>query len=65
MAILHNETYLKYYQKKYAEVKTHQHTRAIVLTARKFIRLIYTIKSLKKRLHSHPTLLRYHFHMDY
>ena len=45
MAILHNETYLKYYQKKYAEVKTHQHTRAIVLTARKFIRLIYGLLS--------------------
>ena len=29
-----------YYQKKYAEVPKHQHKRALVLTARKFVRLV-------------------------
>ena len=31
----------KAYQKKYDEVKTHQHKRALALTARKFVRLIF------------------------
>ena len=30
-----------FYQKKYAEGKTHQHKRALALTARKFVRLIF------------------------
>ena len=30
-----------YYQKKYAEVKPHQHKRALALTARKLVRLIF------------------------
>jgi transposase len=33
--------YAAFYQKKYDEVKTHQHKRALALTARKFIRLIF------------------------
>jgi transposase len=33
--------YKTFYQKKYDEVKTHQHKRALALTARKFIRLIF------------------------
>jgi transposase len=33
--------YEAFYRKKYAEVKTHQHKRALALTARKFIRLIF------------------------
>lgn len=45
MAILHNPIYHDYYQKKFAEVKTHQHTRAIALTSRKLIRLIYGLLS--------------------
>lgn len=45
MAVLHNPVYKEYYQKKFAEVKTHQHTRAIALTARKLVRLIYGLLS--------------------
>lgn len=33
--------YAAFYQKKYDEVKTHQHKRALALTARKFVRLIF------------------------
>lgn len=45
MAILHNPVYKEYYQKNYNEVKTHQHTRALALTARKLVRLIYGLMS--------------------
>lgn len=45
MAILHNPTYKQFYDKKFAEAKTHQHTRAIALTSRKLIRLIYGLLS--------------------
>lgn len=45
MAILHNPVYKQYYQKKFTEVKTHQHTRALALTARKLVRLIYGLMS--------------------
>ncbi len=38
---LHCPEYSEYYYKKYAEVKTHQHKRALALTARKAIRLIF------------------------
>ncbi|SCM82704.1 transposase [uncultured Sporomusa sp.] len=37
----HIPEYAAFYQKKYDEVKTHQHKRALALTARKFIRLIF------------------------
>lgn len=39
----HNQEYRAYYQKKYAEVSKHQHKRALVLTARKFVRLVYAL----------------------
>ena len=45
MAVHHNPVYREYYQKKYAEVKTHKHTRAIALTSRKLVRLIYGLLS--------------------
>ena len=45
MAILHNPVYRDYYNKKYSEVKTHQHTRALALTSRKLVRLIYGLLS--------------------
>ena len=45
MTVLHNPVYTQYYQKKFTEVKTHQHTRAIALTARKLVRLIYGLLS--------------------
>jgi hypothetical protein len=32
--------YNEYYQKKYNEVPKHQHKRALVLTARKLVRLV-------------------------
>lgn len=36
----HNTDFRAYYQKKYAEVTKHQHKRALVLTARKLVRLV-------------------------
>lgn len=35
--------YAMYYKKKYAETPKHKHKRAIVLTARKFTRLVDTL----------------------
>lgn len=35
--------YKEFYRKKYAETPKHQHKRAIVLTARKFVRLVDTL----------------------
>ena len=40
---VHNEEYRKYYLKKYHEVPKHQHKRALVLTARKFVRLVFAL----------------------
>jgi transposase len=40
---MHNEEYATYYQTKYREATTHHHKRACALTARKFIRLLYTL----------------------
>ena len=37
----HCSKFAAYYKKKYAEVKLHQHKRALALTARKFVRLIF------------------------
>lgn len=42
---LHNEEYSAYYRKKYSEVPKHQHKRALVLTARKFVRLVFALLS--------------------
>lgn len=42
---VHNEEYKAYYQSKYKEVTKHQHKRALVLTARKFVRLVYALLS--------------------
>ena len=39
----HCSEFAAYYKKKYAEVKLHQHKRALALTARKFVRLIFWI----------------------
>ena len=44
---MHNVTYKEFYLAKFNEVKKHQHKRALVLTARKFVRLCYAL--LKKR----------------
>ncbi|MDY0277209.1 MAG: IS110 family transposase, partial [Acholeplasma sp.] len=45
MARIHNPIYRDYYLKKFNEVKTHQHKRALALTARKLVRLIYSLLS--------------------
>jgi len=42
---VHNEEYKAYYQVKYKEVTKHQHKRALVLTARKFVRLVFALLS--------------------
>ena len=39
----HNPEYKAYYRKKYAEVTKHQHKRALVMTARKLVRLVDTL----------------------
>jgi len=40
MVRLHAPEYREYYNRKYKEVRKHQHKRAVVLTARKLVRLI-------------------------
>lgn len=40
--------YAAYYQKKFNEVKSHQHKRALALTTRKLIRLIYGLMSKRQ-----------------
>lgn len=42
---VHNEEYKSYYQTKFKEVPKHQHKRALVLTARKFVRLVFALLS--------------------
>jgi transposase len=40
---VHNEEYKAYYQKKYKEVTKHRHKRAVALTARKLVRLVFAL----------------------
>jgi len=40
---MHNAEYQRYYKIKFKEVKKHQHKRALVLTARKFVRLAFSL----------------------
>lgn len=40
-AIFNDEILKQFYQRKHSEVKSHQHKRALALTSRKFIRLIF------------------------
>jgi len=47
---VHNPEYSRYYDKKYAEVTKSPHKRAIVLTARKLVRLIFALLR-KNQLH--------------
>ena len=37
---MHDMAYAAYYDRKFHEVRKHQHKRAIVLTARKLVRLV-------------------------
>ncbi|MFX0559960.1 IS110 family transposase [Tepidibacillus infernus] len=41
----HDSEYKTFYEKKYNEVPKHKHKRAIVLTARKLVRLVYSLLS--------------------
>ena len=47
----HCQEFTVFYQKKYAEMKTHQHKRALALTSRKFIQLIFGLLA-KHQLYS-------------
>lgn len=47
----HNVEYGAYYRKKYNEVPKHQHKRALALTSRKFVRLVYGLLA-KNQLYS-------------
>ena len=49
--IRHCPEYARFYQKKYAETRNHQHKRALALTSRKFIRLLYGLLD-KSQLYS-------------
>lgn len=40
---MHDASYRAYYEKKWKEVTQHQHKRALVLTARKLVRLIFAL----------------------
>lgn len=42
---VHNDEYQNYYYKKYHESQKHKHKRALVLTARKFVRLVFALLS--------------------
>jgi transposase len=42
---VHNPEYEAFYAKKYQEVPKHRHKRALVLTARKLVRLVYALLS--------------------
>ena len=46
--INYNISYKDFYNKKFYEVTKHQHSRATILTARKFVRLIYSLMSGNK-----------------
>jgi len=48
MAKLHIPEYRNFYHKKFNEVTTHQHKRALALTARKLIRLIFGLLSTNR-----------------
>lgn len=51
----HNTEYGAYYCKKYNEVPKHQHKRALALTSRKFVRLVYGLLA-KNQLYSGVSL---------
>lgn len=42
---LHDATYRAFYESKYQEVPKHKHKRAVVLTARKLVRLVFALLS--------------------
>lgn len=51
---MHDAEFKRYYQTKFKEVPKHQHKRALALTARKLVRLVYSLQSTN-RLYIPPT----------
>lgn len=51
---MHDTTFKRYYHLKYAEVTKHKHKRALALTARKLVRLVYSLLNTS-RLYTEPT----------
>lgn len=49
----HIPEYKEYYYKKYGEVTTHQHKRALALTSRKFVRLVFGLLTKNQIYSSH------------
>ena len=45
---MHDTEFARYYQIKYREVPKHQHKRALALTARKLVRLVYSLLSTNR-----------------
>lgn len=51
---MHDTEFRRYYQSKFKEVPKHQHKRALALTARKLVRLVYSLLS-NNQLYIPPT----------
>jgi len=51
---MHDAELKRYYQSKFKEVPKHQHKRALALTARKLVRLVYSLLS-NNQLYIPPT----------
>ncbi|MGX7032781.1 transposase, partial [Pediococcus argentinicus] len=56
MVRINEPVFANYYKKKYSEVPKYQHRRAIVLSARKLIRLVYTLTT-KHQLYQSPKMV--------
>ena len=54
----HVPKYADYYSKKYAEVTKHQHKRALALTSRKFVRLVFLFAGQKPTVHRRKAVHR-------
>lgn len=54
----HNEEYRLYYQSKYKEVPKHQHKRALALTARKLVRLVFALLTKNRLYQEHLNFQR-------
>lgn len=52
---MHDAEFKRFYQSKFKEVPKHQHKRALALTARKLVRLVYSLLSTN-RLYTTPTM---------
>ena len=51
---MHDTSFKRYYHLKYAEVTRHKHKRALALTARKLVRLVFSLLNTN-RLYTEPT----------